>query len=144
MIQQIIISYGAWLIPLCVLLALLYAGLLYFRERRYEFSAKHRLFMSAIRAVVVFFLAFMLLSPFFRSTSKRVEDPVIIIAQDNSLSVTASGDTSFYKQEYPKLMNDLVTELGRDFEVQLYSLGQSFREGISYDFSINKQISQKH
>ncbi|NLN95384.1 MAG: hypothetical protein GX128_04350 [Bacteroidales bacterium] len=135
MIQQIIISYGAWFIPLCVLLALLYAGLLYFRERRYEFSAKHRLFMSAIRAVVVFFLAFMLLSPFFRSTSKRVEDPVIIIAQDNSLSVTASGDTSFYKQEYPKLMNDLVTELGRDFEVQLYSLGQSFREGISYDFS---------
>ncbi len=135
MIQQIIISAGAWFIPFCIMAGLFYAALLYFRERRYEFSARHRLIMGALRAFVVFFLAFLLLSPFFRSTTRRVEEPVIIIAQDQSSSVTASRDSAFYSREYPSLMNNLMTDLGRDFDVQTYSFGQSFREGISFDFS---------
>lgn len=135
MIQQIIVSAGAWFVPLCIVAGILYAALLYFRERRYEFSAQKRLIMGAIRAVVVSFLAFLLLSPFIKSTSKRTDDPVIIFAQDASASIMAQRDSAFYSQEYPNRMKNLINDLGKDYDVQTYSFGQTFREGVDFEYT---------
>jgi hypothetical protein len=133
-IQQIIISAEFWFVPLCIVAGILYAGILYYNEQRYEFSLRRRLIMGSIRALTVAFIAFFLLSPFFRTTSKNIDEPVIIIAQDQSASITTARDSVFYTQEYPALMNALIGELNRDFDVHAYAFGESFREGIDFDY----------
>lgn len=135
MIQQIIVSAGAWFVPLCLFAGLAYAALLYFRERRYEFSASRRLVMGAIRAVVVSFIAFLLLSPFIKSSTKRTDDPVIIIAQDASASIVANKDSAFYTEDYPARIKNLMAALGQDYDVQTYSFGKAFREGIDFEYT---------
>lgn len=135
MIQQIIISANAWFLPLCILAGLLYAFALYFREHRYEFSALRRVIMGAIRALTVAFIAFFLLSPFFRSTLRQVQEPVIIIAQDQSLSITSGRDSVFYVSEYPAMLNKLAEELGSNFDVHTFAFGENFREGINFEYT---------
>lgn len=138
MIQQIIISSGAWFVPLCIIAGMLYATALYYRERRNEFSDLHRIVMGTIRALTVSLIAFFLLSPLFRSTTKKIEEPVIIVAQDQSASIAAARDSAFYSDSYPALVSNLKDELGRDFDVHAYSFGDNFREGINFKF-IDKQ-----
>lgn len=135
MILQIIISAQAWLISLCVLAGLIYAALLYYREFRYEFSLNRRIFMGVLRGVAVAFIAFFLLSPFFRSVTRKVESPIVIVAQDQSASLVAIADSAFYKNEYPLLMDATVEAIDRNFDVHTYAFGNNFREGIDFDFS---------
>jgi hypothetical protein len=137
-LQRIIISTELWFVPLCVLAGVIYAVFLYYREHRYEFSAGKRLIMGAMRAVTVAFIAFFLLSPFFRSTSRKIEEPVIIIAQDASGSIKASGDSVFYKSDYPVMMNTLIEALEQDYEVHTYSFGENIRDEIDFAFDDKK------
>jgi len=134
-IQQIIISTEAWFVLFCVLAGFIYAGALYYREHRYEFSLQRRLIMGAIRAVSVFLIAFFLLSPFFRSTSRKVEEPVIIIAQDQSASIAASRDSLFFIEEYPLLLNNMIEELRKSYDVHSYAFGETVREGINFEYT---------
>jgi hypothetical protein len=137
-IQQIIISAEVWFVPLCILAGVLYAAALYFREHRYEFSLTRRIIMGGIRALTVAFIAFFLLSPFFRSTTRKVEEPIILVAQDLSASITTKSDSLFLLNEYPALMNSFMEELGQDFDVHAYAFGETFREGIDFKYTDNQ------
>lgn len=121
--------------PVCILAGVLYAAALYYRERRNEFSGLQRIVMGTIRALTVSFIAFFLLSPLFRNTTKKVEEPVIIVAQDQSASISTARDSVFYSESYPALVNSLVEELGKDFDVHTFSFGDHIREGINFDFT---------
>jgi hypothetical protein len=134
-IQQIIISTGAWFVPVCILAGVLYAAALYYRERRNEFSGLQRIIMGTIRALTVSLIAFFMLSPLFRSTKKKIEEPLIIVAQDQSASIATARDSVFYADTYPTLLNNLVDELGRDFDVHTFSFGDHIREDINFEFT---------
>ena len=134
-IQQIIIDGSGWLVMLCILAGLLYAFALYYRENRYEFSPRRRLWMGTIRALSVALISFFLLSPFFRSTTRNTEDPVIIFAQDQSASLIATKDSLFYKKEYPALVNSLIAALEENYQVHTFSFGERFRENIDFTYS---------
>lgn len=135
MIQQIIISTEAWFVPLCVFAGVFYAIALYYRENRYEFSVGQRIFMGGIRAITVSFIVFFLLSPFFRSTTKKVEEPIILIAQDHSASIVSTKDSAFYLNQYPSVMQTLTEELEQDYDVNTYSFGERFREGSDFIYT---------
>jgi hypothetical protein len=123
------------MVLLCVLAGVIYAGALYYREHRYEFSAQRRWLMAVIRGLTISFIAFFLLSPFFRSTARKTEEPVIIIAQDQSASVAAVQDSSFYNDAYPALMNSLIEKLSSSFDVHTYAFGENVREGIDFEYT---------
>jgi len=123
------------MVLLCVLAGVIYAGALYYREHRYEFSAPRRWLMAVLRGLAVCFIAFFLLSPFFRSTARKVEEPVIIVAQDQSASVAAVQDSLFYIDTYPVLMNRLIEELSSSFDVHTYAFGKNVREGIDFEYT---------
>lgn len=134
-IQQIILGSQWWLVLICMLAGLLYALALYYREQRYEFSQSRKLVMGVVRAVAVAFISFFLLSPLFLTTTRQVEEPVIIIAQDHSASVLARSDSLFYLNEYPLMLNSLIQELGQSNEVRSYSFGETLREGIDFEYT---------
>lgn len=75
--------------------------ILYFRENKNEFPAWLKRILGVNRFVLVSLIAFLLLSPLLKMSSHKVEKPVIVIAQDNSMSVVLNEDSAFYRTEYP-------------------------------------------
>jgi len=127
---------------LCLVLGASYALVLYLREYRHEFSAARRMFLGIFRFIVVSFIAFLLLSPFIRSLSRTTEDPVVVIAHDNSISVSIGQDSMVMQQEYIRELKNVTTQLEDDYALQYYSFGNSVNKfedfemlsaGLKYD-----------
>ena len=73
--------------------------------------------LAGVRFVVVFFLSFLLLSPVVKQIKNYVEKPILLIAVDNSSSISSIHN----KQYLTDLLNDLkaqVEKIEDDFEIQ--------------------------
>lgn len=133
--MKIILTYPAWYILLCLLIGAAYSGLLYFREKQLpDASVWLKRAIASARFLVVALIAFLLLQPLVKSENRRVEKPVIAIAQDNSESLLIAPDSSFYKTEYLTRLNELKEKLSEKYEVKTYTIGASVREGLQVDF----------
>ncbi len=96
---------------------------LYYRERKSEFPARLKRLLGVIRFLLISMTAFLLLSPLLKMSTHKLEKPVIVIAQDNSLSMVLNKDSSFYRQQYVFSLNSLVEVLREDYEVSLFTYG---------------------
>lgn len=83
-------SHPAFVI-LCLAVAVGYAFLLYKTKHPWSGTLNKILFTG--RAVLVFLLGFLLLSPIIRQVNNLYEKPVFIILQDNSVSVKETTDS---------------------------------------------------
>jgi len=130
----------AWFILICVLLASGYAFGLYFRERSSEMAPGLRTALGAVRFLSVFTIAFLLLSPFIKTITQIREKPIIVIAHDNSGSLTMNADSSFYISPYPVQLDELAKSLADACDVRLYSFGESLhsiKPGQSFGETVN-------
>ena len=112
----------------CLLLAGGYAIALYFREKKNEFPQYLKILLGISRFIVVFLIAFLLLSPYFRSILKEKEKPLIIIAADNSQSLLLNRDSSSFKKSFPDEMDRLAEKLSSIGEVRKYTFGNDIRQ----------------
>ena len=127
-------QYPLWYLALCILLGLGFALFLYFRDQTFkEQSTLLKWALGIIRFTAVSILSMLLLSPFLKSVMTTAQDPIIIIAQDNSESVTAKM-TDSQLEEYQSQMGQLASELEQNFDLQQYSFGSKVEEGISFSF----------
>ena len=132
---SIVTEAPAWYLLFCILAGLVYAGVLYFREARLkEISLWLRSVMGVFRFIVVFCLAFLLMSPLLKTIFREVEKPVIVIAQDESESLLMGKDSSFNKNDYPKKLQALKAALSEKFNVVTYSFGDKFREDAAFQY----------
>lgn len=132
---SVVTEAPSWYILLCILAGGLYAGVLYYRERRLKDVSKLiRGTMTGLRFVVVTVLAFLLLSPLLKTVLREVEKPVIVIAQDVSESLVMGKDSVFNRSGFPEKMKALIDALGEKYEVRTYSFGENFRENIDYKY----------
>lgn len=90
--------------------------------------------MLFLRFIVVSILAFLLLEPLIRFDKKTIEKPVIVIAQDNSESLTIGADSVEVSTNHENKIKELQKALELDFEVQTYTIGSEIREGLNIDF----------
>ncbi len=129
--MSIITQAPAWLILMCLITGLAYAGALYFRDR---FNRTYGKSLAALLGVLRFscisLLAFFLLKPWIKSIDREVEKPVIVIAQDDSQSLVIGRDSTFYKGKYREDLQALVTQLQENYEVSTYRFGSSVHDGI--------------
>lgn len=121
----------------CLLAGVLFAWLLYRKTEHLDKRLRYGLF--AVRTIVVTVIASLLFFPLVRSISYDLEKPVIIIGQDNSLSVGAIEPKGFNKQQYEKEMQDLADKLSEKYEVKIYNFSDSIKSG--YDFKNKGQLS---
>ncbi len=133
--MNIVTEYPAWFIILCILLGALYAGALYYKNRKEEFSPQTTKFLAAFRFISITFIAFMLLTPMLRSYFRNYEKPLIIIAQDNTESIITGGDSAWFIDEYPKKISAMIDRLERDYSVRTYSFGDKVSEGLDFDYT---------
>lgn len=89
--------------------------------------------MAVLRFLAVALLSFLLLSPLLKTVSREVEKPVIIVAQDNSESLVAGKDSSFYRGEYRKKLQQLIDQLGDKYEVRSYAFDDRVKELAAAD-----------
>ena len=97
--------------------------------------------MAALRFTTIALLSFLLLSPLIKTMIRRVEKPVIIVAQDNSESLIAGKDSAFYKNQYKGNLQTLIAGLTDKYDVRLFSFADNIKELTSTD-SINFKDKQ--
>mgnify|MGYP003851143371 FL=1 len=137
------ISFGTTYWP-AFLLAIIVAAigislLLYFRNKANSELTKTQVRLLMILRFLSFFLiAFLLLSPFLRNLKKFTRNPVIIVAWDNSASMTASGDSAETVQSLSTLQQEIDDKLASDFEVINYRFGEQLETGEQLDFKEKK------
>ena len=133
--QQLTFQYPSWYLFLCILLGLIYAGALYFRNPTFrDQSPLLSIGLALLRFLAVTLISILLLDPIIRFLQTETRKPTVVIAQDVSESVGSTmNDTS--RQQYQAAMENLAQELSKDYEVATYSFGTEFREGLDTSFS---------
>jgi len=136
-------QYSLWFLPICFIGGFLYAWVLYRKETKLnEVPGFVKTLMFIFRFSVVTITAFLLLSPFFKNYGKIVDNPIILYAQDNSISV--SEDSSIISDMNKKL-NDAFS--GNDYIFQKYNFAEDVLKTDTIDFSgketdISKAVSE--
>lgn len=138
MIMQINTTYTLWWVIPCLLLAAGLAWLLYSRnpfDNDVDKRSPLYITLISLRFAIIFLLGFLLLAPFLKSTTKKTQKPLIVLALDNSQSVRINKDSSFYTNEYPKKIRALEAELKKDYDVKILGLGGNVTETSGFNFN---------
>ncbi|QHS54173.1 hypothetical protein GWR56_00885 [Mucilaginibacter sp. 14171R-50] len=122
-------SVSGWWVPACMVLGLLYAWLMYRKPVQLDKRMRYALF--ALRALVVFILSMLIVSPLVRSTRYQPQKPVILIAQDNSESVRLFGKNALSAN----WGQALKTELGDSYEVHEFHFDKDLKDGLSNSYN---------
>ncbi|RYY07645.1 MAG: hypothetical protein EOP43_02660, partial [Sphingobacteriaceae bacterium] len=119
MIYLISFSWGTvsgWWTIICLTIAILYASGLYLLSAKKQITQRGLLF--AIRTIAVFIISFLLLAPLFKTVEKRLQKPLVLILQDNSLSVKQFQTKNFKQKSFFEDLRQLKNNLGNDYEVR--------------------------
>ena len=116
-------QYSVWWIIPCLCLGVLYAFLLYRKEKSFEEpflkfkKLKHVLF--GLRAIFVSLLALLLLVPLIEHLRSETKKPIVCLVMDQSKSMRYNNDSVSLKKYW-----DLLKEsLKDDYEVKSYQFG---------------------
>jgi hypothetical protein len=124
-------SVSAWWVPVCLILGLLYAWLMYRKPVQLANGMRYGLFV--LRTFLVTFLGLLLVSPLIRSVTYQPQKPLILIAQDNSESIKLFQDKA---RLLPANWADaLRKQLGNNYEVRTFSFDRELKEGTSNTFN---------
>jgi hypothetical protein len=127
--MNLVFDYSPWLVIVCIIVGLVYSGVLYYRDQRLaEASPLSLRLMAAFRFIAVTILCILLLSPLLKTVNRTVEKPIVVVAQDNSESVPVNKDSAFYRNQYKQNLRKLIDELSSKYEVRTYSFGDRINE----------------
>lgn len=90
--------------------------------------------LMALRFFSFFLIAFLLLSPFVRSLKRIVQNPVVVLAWDNSASMTSATDSAQIAANITVEQNKLQQQLATDFDVVSYIFDSDVKQGIPLNF----------
>ncbi|MCC6251470.1 MAG: hypothetical protein IT238_03290 [Bacteroidia bacterium] len=133
---SIVTEYSLWLGILCIALGVLYSYVLYHKGVKYQGLPKYTKYvMIAARFLTITFLSFLLLSPLIKTLLRTVEKPIIVVAQDNSSSLTYQSDSAYLKGKYRQDINRVIEELSDKYEVRKYLFGEKISENKEPDYT---------
>jgi hypothetical protein len=127
-------SYG-WLV-VCLLVALVYATFLYYKQKDFKqaklLSFKWSTILFVLRTLAVFIIAALLLSPILKTFFSQTEKPIVIFLNDNSqsLSLKKTDSTILYKG-----YNTIADKLSENFNIKKYSFGGHLQDELHFDYS---------
>lgn len=124
--MQILTAASAWWSLACLVLGIGYATLLY--RSTSAFTPAMRRLLFVFRALTVSLIAFLLLSPLIRTTTREKEKPIVVLAIDDSQSILLS-DSSFASQSLPAIYSRLKDELSATYQVQDLAFSDRIAEG---------------
>lgn len=134
---QLLFDYSPWLVIPSLLVGAAYALLLYLKGRRFRYgnwSQPVNYTLTGLRFLLVSLLCLLLVGPFIKQIKNTLEQPIVVMAVDNSSSVPAVWDSSRVESFREELMNiaDQLAEEGYSTEFRGFS---GLLEPDSLDFS---------
>ncbi len=130
--KQIVTSAPIWFVLLCIAIGLIYALVLYYKNKRQHLKKLTAFSLAVFRFLAISMIAFLLLSPMLLTSKKVLEHPVIIMAMDNSSSMKL--DTAI-SQKYVNDWKALNLKLSKKFKVDQLTFSDHTAVGDQYDFS---------
>ncbi len=121
----------------CILLGCLYAWVLYRKNNKLTKNLKY--ILTILRLVVVTLISYLLFAPLFKQISYTLEKPIIVIANDNSISVSQLKPSNFNQKKYEEDLQHLADKLSEKYDVKTYSFSDSVKQG--FDFSGKGKLS---
>ena len=100
----------------CLALGILFAFLLYRGNKNLD--KKLRYGLATIRIIAVTAIAWLLFAPLIKTLNYTLDKPVIIIGQDNSLSVGQVKAPGFNQNLYEQNLKSLQDKLSDKYEVK--------------------------
>lgn len=129
--QELIFESHPLFLFLCLILGLGYAFFLYRKKGTWSENTNKVLF--ALRALLVFLISALLVSPMLRQLINEAENPVVVMAVDNSESLSAVRD-SIYLQSMMNRLAEMTENLKQNgFEVAYKYLDNSTVGRQSFD-----------
>ncbi len=123
-------QYPSWYLILCVILGLIFAGVLYFRDKTFkENSSKLNKILGVLRFLTTTLIAILLLSPVLKLLITDIKNPIIILGMDTSESMkSAIKDSSILKDQ----LESIQDKLGKDYDVKYTSFGDKVSTGLDF------------
>ncbi|MBE7177946.1 MAG: hypothetical protein INR69_16190 [Mucilaginibacter polytrichastri] len=116
-----------WLLPALLVSAAL-VWLLY--GRRPELDKRLSVLLFTFRTAVFTLIFLLLLAPLILLVSKRLEKPLVILAQDNSASVKLGAAPGFDAAKYEADLRKLQAQIGAKYEVVPLHFGTAVKPGL--------------
>lgn len=133
--MEFISNYPWYYTLLCLVAGFVFSAVLYFRDKQNaERSKIFKFSLAAFRFISVSLIALLLLDIFVKRLINETEKPVVIIAQDNSSSITAIKDSVQLKTDYIKSLNSFITTIKEKYEVKTYAFDSETKSSESFDF----------
>ena len=123
-----------WIFVIAILFGLCFASLLYLFNRKQHYSKSLMFLLFTLRFISVSVIIVLFFNPYIKIKQKTVEHSTIILAQDNSKSLILTKDSSFYKNEYPLLLDTLTNKLSQKHIVDKYLFGNKTKDFDSIDY----------
>ena len=132
-LSDITFQYSNWFILLAVLLSGLYASGMYYKDNSFgELSANLNYRLGFLRFVAVLIICLLLLSPVIRSSISQSEQPIVVLAQDNSESIGRNMSEEQLK-DYKENYKALKATLEQKYTLKEFSFGGTVKEGNNFD-----------
>ncbi|GAB2643481.1 hypothetical protein GCM10027035_42030 [Emticicia sediminis] len=115
--SEFIFQSSPWFILLCLLAGGIYAFVLY--QNKKSFSPLQNRILAIIRGILVSLLAFLLINPLLRNNKSTIEKPTVVLAVDNSSSMTHGGQAKLeaLKKNLQQLKESIEAK-GASVEIQ--------------------------
>jgi hypothetical protein len=120
-----------WILP-CLGVGFLFGWFFYRKELNQKSNLYY--FLFALRVILISLLCFLLLAPLIKTQRKRIEKPLIIIAQDNSASIKVGKPTGFDLKTYDKQLKLFKEGLREDYDVEVLSFGKAVKLNDTLDY----------
>lgn len=124
-----------WMLLVALLAGIAAAGFLYFRNRKQHYGKALTIILFTLRTLLVGLVVLLLFNPYVRQQFSSVEQPVVVVAHDNSSSIVLGKDSTFYQTDYLKQFADFEAVVKEDFQVDEYLFGQDVRDFSELDFT---------
>ncbi|MDA3819006.1 MAG: hypothetical protein PF590_00820 [Candidatus Delongbacteria bacterium] len=129
-------TYSPWWLLAGLVFAAGLSFFLYYKDTQLrELNRTWVRVLAVLRFLFIFGIVFLLLGPSLNVKKTEKEEPVFIIAQDNSASVLLNADSALYLNEYPQKIKSINSKLSEDYDVHYLQFGDSVQDKENLDFS---------
>lgn len=102
----------------------LYSG----RHSQENINRLQRYLLMALRSVALFVLIVVLVDVTIKNEKQVVQQPTIVLAYDNSLSLSLSSDSVWIKNSYRQFVDDFAAGLKNNYNVEVVSFGETVKQ----------------
>jgi len=133
--MEFISNYPWYYTLLCFVAGFVFSALLYVRDKQNAERSKTLLYsLATLRFAAISIIALLLLDVFIKRLVNETEKPVIILAQDNSSSITTGKDSSEIKTEYTKSLFAFTNAVKDKYDIKTYQFDSESKPSESFDF----------